>query len=261
MLLDVAIASSSARPAAAAGGAPRFADDPEAALAVYQRDGFHVEPELLRRDECAALRDAAAALGPDGSAPLAPLMNPHRIHPAFLGALCHPAIVVILERLVGHPVSGLQSQYFPCVPGTPGFSTHQDNHYVEAERDAFASAWLALDDVETANGALIAYPGSHAEALLPVREVAHARPHATQAFNALRQEVMVPEDYRPQTLEVPCGAVIFLHGHLLHASHGNRSTRQRRALLMTYLRRGAAFRRGASAQRTEIDVYTPGRPS
>jgi phytanoyl-CoA hydroxylase len=258
VLLDAAVApdTASRRPVP-----PSFTSDAEQALAAYRRDGFQIEPALLTEDECAALHAAVRRLNPDPAAPHAPVMNPHRLDSVFLYALCHPAIVVILERLLGGPVSGLQSQYFPCVAGTPGFTAHQDNHYVEAGRDAFASAWIALDDASAANGALIAYPGSQREPLLPVEEIPGVTPHPTQAFNALRQRVRVPDRYAPATLEVPRGAVVFLHGHLLHGSHPNHADGPRRALLATYVRRGSPFRPGQTAQRSEIDVYGPRRAS
>jgi phytanoyl-CoA hydroxylase len=241
--------------------AERLAIDPSPALAAYAQDGLLVLPRVLSDTECDDLAVAARVLGDDGHEPQAPVMNPHRVHQTFLAALCHPTIVAVLERLIAGAVSGLQSQYFPGVPGTPGFAAHQDNHYVEARRDAFASAWIALDDVGVENGALIAWPGSQREPLLPVREIPGATPHPTQAFNAIRQEVRVPLGYAPRTLNVPRGGVVFLHGHLLHASHPNRSSRTRRALLATYVRRGSHFRAGNSARRTEIDVYATGRSS
>jgi len=237
------------------GTSSHFASDPERALGLYERDGFFVEPGALSTEACERLCAAAGELLDGGDAPVAPVMNPHRTHEAFLAALGAPAIVKIVERLVGGRVSGIQSQYFPCVPGTPGFATHQDNHYVEAAPDAFASAWMALDDVDQDNGALLAWPGSQREPLLPVVPVAGVVPHPNQAFNAIRQAVVVPEGYTPRTVVVPRGGVVFLHGHLLHASHPNRAWRTRRALLATYVRRGSAFRPGQSARRTEIDVY------
>lgn len=255
MLLDATSETPGQRTLAPRLRTTTFTGNAADALAEYERCGFHVEIDLLTAAECAALRAAAAELSVEPGGPCAPVMNPHQAHPAFLQSLRHPAIVAILERLIGGPVSGLQSQYFPCVPGTPGFTTHQDNHYVEAERDAFASAWAALDDAYTGNGALFVYPGSQREPLLPVAELPSARPHATQAFNALRQHVPVPPAYAPHTVELPRGAVLFLHGHLLHGSHDNRSTKDRPALLTTYIRRGSAFRRGQSAQRVAIDVY------
>jgi ectoine hydroxylase-related dioxygenase (phytanoyl-CoA dioxygenase family) len=240
--------------------AASFTTDAARALAAYVRSGYQIEPGLLTAAECTTLLDAAKRLDA-GAEPRTPVMNPHRADPVFLDALRHPAIVVILERLLGGPVSGIQSQYFPCVPGTPGFTAHQDNHYVEAARDAFASAWIALDDTSAENGALIAYPGSHREPLLPVEDVPEATPHPTQAFNAIRQRVLVPQRYAPTTLCVPRGAVVFLHGHLLHASHENQATRPRRALLATYVRQGTPFRRGETARRTEIDLYETRRAS
>lgn len=240
---------------------PRLATDPERALAAFAHDGFFVAPDVLSADDCARLCGAARELDDGGRPPVAPFMNPHRTHEDFYAAMCHPAIVGFLELLLGGRVSGIQSQFFPGVPGTPGFAVHQDNHYVEAPGDAFASAWMALDDVDAENGALIAWPGSQREPLLPVVEIPGVAPHPTQAFNAIRQEVIVPPGYAPRTVDVPRGGVVFLHGHLLHASHPNRAWRTRRALLATYVRRGAPFRAGQSARRTEIDVYPTGRPS
>jgi ectoine hydroxylase-related dioxygenase (phytanoyl-CoA dioxygenase family) len=80
-------------------------------------------------------------------------------------------------------------------------------------------------------------------------------------LHAVRQRVLVPAGYDPVSLEVPRGAVVFLHGHLLHGSHPNRCERPRRALLATYVRQGSPCRRGETAQRSEIDVYGPRRAS
>lgn len=261
MLLDGATVVTGAASWAGAFLPPHFAADPARALGQYERDGFLVVPDVLSADTCDRLCAAALELDDDGHAPVAPFMNPHRTHEAFFTALCTPPIVAVLELLVGGRVSGLQSQYFPGLPGTPGFAVHQDNHYVEAGRDAFASAWMALDDVAADNGALIAWPGSQREPLLPVVEIPGAEPHPTQAFNAIRQEVVVPPGYAPRTVDVPRGGVVFLHGHLLHASHPNSAWRTRRALLATYVRRGTPFRAGYSARRTEIDVHPTGRLS
>jgi len=226
----------------------------DAALAAYATDGFHVEHAVWRDDECARLRTAAAELR-RSTASAAPHMNPHRDHPVFLAALHHPAVVALLEHLLRGPVSAIQSQLFHGAPGTPGFTPHQDNHYVEAERTEFASAWTALDETRRENGALYVYPGSQREPLLAMEPVPDVRPHAAQADNALRQQIAVPGVYERRTLAVPRGAVVFLHGHVIHGSHDNDSRDERMALLLTYVRRGARFRPGASARRSAIPVY------
>jgi hypothetical protein len=46
----------------------------------------------------------------------------------------------------------------------------------------------------------------------------------------------------------------------VHASHDNRSDHFRRALLMTYVRRGEKFGPGNFAKRAEVDVYAAAQP-
>src|SRR5690606_25645264 len=143
--------------------APAFGDDRTtaaaghrtAALTAYGSEGLHVEPDVFTAAEIRALNAAADRVSAKRGGTLAPMMNPHREEAILLQkALRHPRIVAIVGRLVGGRVHGLQSQYFFCPPGTPGFSRHQDNFYVRAKPDAFVSVWCALSDVDSENGGL-----------------------------------------------------------------------------------------------------------
>ncbi len=234
---------------------PSFREDPERALAAYHELGYLVEPEVWSAEECAELVRSSCRLGPARDGDFVPVMHPHRDEKVFLDALRRSRIVEIMERLVGGRVSGIQSQYFYCRPRTPGFTPHQDNFFVQAPRDAFASAWSALDDVDRENGALIVYPGTHRLDLLPVREVEQPD-NVGQNPNANRRATVLPRGCETVDLELPRGSVVFLHGHTVHASLSNRSeTRARPVLLTTYIRRGVPFRPGFDARREEIDVY------
>jgi phytanoyl-CoA hydroxylase len=159
-------------------------------------------------------------------------------------------VVSIVRRLMrGKPV-GMQTQYFFCRPGTRGFSFHQDNYYVRAEKDQFVSAWLALEDVAADNGALIVLKGSQRESILNVREIAQTSTFG-QDPNHNRLECIVERDYPRVSVAVRQGGVVFLHSHVVHSSNDNVTTdRFRRALLMTYLAEGAGFRPGHIANRT-----------
>lgn len=163
---------------------PSFATDPEAAYARYQELGYHVEYNVWTPEECEALIAAARKCPSYRDGTCAPLMNPHRQEPLFLQALRKPAIVRVIERLVGGRTAALQSQFFFCKPGTRGFSMHQDNYFVEAGKEVFASAWSALQDVTPEMGGLVVYPGTHTEAILPVEAVKDFRPSASQDPNA-----------------------------------------------------------------------------
>jgi ectoine hydroxylase-related dioxygenase (phytanoyl-CoA dioxygenase family) len=200
-----------------------FATRPEDARASYLERGFHVEPDVWTPAQC--------------------------------DALAHPRILDVMRRLLGPQVSAIQSQLFFCPPGTPGFARHQDNFYVQAPTDGFASAWTALDDVDRENGGLAVWPGTHRLPLLPVQDVAHHRLHPAQNPNANRRACVVPPGYTPLAVTAPRGAVVFLHGHLVHHSFDNVSRdRFRRALLQTYVRSGVPFRAGADAGRVEVPL-------
>src|SRR5579871_3014506 len=231
-----------------------FARDPELAMLSYRALGFHVEYDVWTKEECEALIQASHELPSYRGGSFVPVMHPHRVDPRFLAALKNPKIVAVMKRLLAGKVNGLQTELFFGRPGTPGFSNHQDNYYVEAKPDAFASAWCALEDTSPANGGLIGYPGSHREPILPVRQVPN--PPSTenrQDPNANKVECIVPNGYEAVQLTVPQGAVVFLHSHFVHGSNPNTTgDRFRHVLLSTYLRQGEQFRPGRYSMRNEV---------
>ena len=237
-------------------GLPSFAKDPEAALQSYKELGYHIEADVWTQEECDRLVNASRNLPTFKDGTFAPATQAHRTEPVFLTAMSNPKIVSIMEKLVSGKVSGLQSTLYFGKPGTPGFTLHQDNWVIEAKPDAFASAWSALQDVTWDMGALVGYPRSHREPVLP--RVPTAQPdHTSQDPNATREETVLPPGYEPVLMTMPRQAVLFMHSHFLHSSQTNNSDNFRRSLLLTYIRSGEKFREGNTAHRAEIDVYKP----
>jgi len=222
----------------------------EQIVGEFQDQGYSIVEGLFTPDECRAIQKIAESLPSFRSGELLPVMNPHRERPELLDTMSDERVVSIIRRLMkGKPV-GMQTQYFFCRPGTRGFSFHQDNHYVQSGKDQFASAWLALEDVTPENGALIVLAGSQREPMLPVREIPQPSTFG-QDPNHNRLECVVEKDYPRVSASVRQGGVVFLHGHVVHSSHHNTTAdRFRRALLMTYLAEGAAYRPGFIANRS-----------
>ncbi|UBF25410.1 phytanoyl-CoA dioxygenase family protein [Kovacikia minuta CCNUW1] len=233
---------------------PTFATDPQAALASFWELGYHIEPNVWTQDQCENLIHHAQTLPTYQDETYAPVMQIHRVQGEFLTALRHPRIVKIAELLVSGKVSGLQSVFYFGCPGTVGFALHQDNFRLEAKRDACVVAWSALCDITPNMGGLVVYPGSHREPILPVERL-DAPQDTGQDPNANCEQVIVPPEYEPFDLVVPAGAVVFMHNHLVHGSHKNRSDRFRYSLLTCYIRQGESFRPGNYAVRSEVNVY------
>lgn len=225
----------------------------------YCEDGYSVVESLFTAEECHAIRKIAETLPSFHSGDLLPVMNPHRERPELLDTMSDERVVSIVRRLMqGNPV-GMQTQYFFCRPGTRGFSFHQDNYYVRAERNQFVSAWLALEDVAAENGALIVLTGSQREPMLNVREILQVSTFG-QDPNHNRLECIVEQSYPRVSVAVRQGGVVFLHSHVVHSSNDNVTTdRFRRALLMTYLAEGASFRPGHIAHRTPFALRLSAR--
>lgn len=221
----------------------------------FQEQGFFILSDVFTHQQCEELVTAAHEFSSYKSGALTPVMNPHRLDGRFYGAMRHPKILEIMEELLSGTVSGLQSQFFFCRPGTPGFSKHQDNFYVQAKPQCFASAWVALDDVTPQNGGLYVFPGSHREDILPTESVVPNSIYGQDA-NANCRQTLLPSHYVEESLVVPRGGVVLIHGHVVHASHDNLSQNYRHSLLLTYIKKGETFRKGFSAQREEVDLYS-----
>lgn len=230
-----------------------FFTQPEESLQAYQKVGFHIEYNLFSPQECAALIDAAADLETSRNGTHRPAMMPHRVKDIYFQALKNPRLLQIMSALVNGKVSGLQTEFFYCKPNTRGFSLHQDNFFVQAPADAFASAWIALTDTYPEKGGLIVYPGSHKEGILPVRKIALEK-DSGQDPNANNEEVIVPSKYKILHATVPKGAVLFIHSCLVHGSNPNKTQKWRYVLLNTYIRSGEKFRSGKYAQREAIPL-------
>jgi ectoine hydroxylase-related dioxygenase (phytanoyl-CoA dioxygenase family) len=99
---------------------------------------------------------------------------------------------------------------------------HQDNFYFRCHPDdQVITAWIALDDVDVANGCLRYIDGSHLGPILPHNPVPGAEYNMVPAPELidLSKESLAP---------VRKGGVVFHHSKTLHTSHRNESDRWRR---------------------------------
>ena len=220
----------------------------------YSEQGFHLEENLVPDDVIESVIATAMAQPNAKSGLFPPIPMPHRTDSVFLEMMRFSPIVAIVEGILGGTASGLGGEFFYMKPGTPGFSGHQDNAYVQAPPDAFLSVWTALTDVTAENGALIFYPGTHKLGALPTREI--ARPTGPgQNPGAQATECVLPGKFPVETMSLRRGSTVFFHSQLVHASNDNRSDKFRYSFLATYLLKGQPFRPGTAQQRTEVELH------
>ncbi|GJN23577.1 hypothetical protein PR202_gb11239 [Eleusine coracana subsp. coracana] len=100
---------------------------------------------------------------------------------------------------------------------------HQDSTFLYTEPRTCTGLWLALQDATISNGCLWAIPGSHKKGLIRRMIRDENGTHFDRPFPSYDQKDFVP-------LEVKSGAMVVIHGDLIHQSFENHSPVSRHAL-------------------------------
>jgi hypothetical protein len=168
---------------------------------------------------------------------------PREVTDQWLAVCQRPDFIDVVSDLIGKDVMLWGSQLF-CKPARTGLKVpwHQDGHFWPIRPLATCTLWLAIDDVDAENSAMLYIPGSHADERL--------FPHADQPSeeSALNAE-MLPDDVdldRVETDDLPAGAFSLHDVYLVHGSKPNRSNRRRAGFVIRYMPTSSHFDRAAA---------------
>ncbi len=178
--------------------------------------------------------------GVQARAVLRKLDNPHHHRELVREVARTPALVQLVEQLIGPGVSVYFSQIFfkPPEGGGPK-PAHQDNFYFGPNNlEGVVTAWIALDDATLENGCLYFGEGSQRGPVYP-----HVAP-ADEPYNLqLPAHILARQPMTPAP--VMRGGVSFHHGNTFHQSAPNLSTRWRRACALHYVNAHTFFEQPA----------------
>jgi ectoine hydroxylase-related dioxygenase (phytanoyl-CoA dioxygenase family) len=213
----------------------------------FERDGYIILRGLVSREEAAELRDHFMDLHAAGPKPglfdPKPLdevdgdvlrayprfMHPHRVDETSEKWMLDERFRKVLRDLMDEEPIAAQSMFYYKPAGARGQALHQDNFYLEVAPGSCFAAWVAVDDIDEANGGLFVVPGSHRTEV--------QCPHiadTTKSFTT--EEVDVPEGMEPVPARMEIGDVLFFNGSLIHGSFPNATRdRFRRSFICHYL--------------------------
>lgn len=214
----------------------------------YRKNGYLIADEVIPRADIEVLRKEALAVfqgkgGVRGVIPGSPeesetetlkrylcMHYPHKISEHLCDFTRHPAIVEILQSIIGPNVKCMQTMLFVKGPGNRGQGWHQDEHFIATRDRSLCGVWVAMDDADQENGGLWVMPGSHKPGVLwpmaPNQDSRISGPTQSAIGFPYTEAEAVP-------VEVKAGSVVFFNGYLLHRSLDNCSTdRFRRALVI-----------------------------
>jgi chlorinating enzyme len=144
----------------------------------------------------------------------------------------HDRILDAVEDIIGPDILCWGTSFFIKEPHNPAYvSWHQDSTYWGLEPADIVTAWVALTDSTTENGAMRVVPGSHTMAQVPHRDT--FRPDNLLSRG---QEIMVDVDgSHADTLTLAAGEMSLHHVRLIHGSEPNPSAQRRIGFAIRYL--------------------------
>ena len=197
---------------------------------TYRRDGV-ISVRVVSEADAARHRAALE----HGEAQLGPLHYLDKVHTVMMSPYelaTHPAVLDVVESLIGPDILLYNSTYIIKEPGSDAFvAWHQDLTYWGLEDpDAQVSMWLALSPATVESGCMSMIPGSHMSgAVVHVKDATDAN----VLLMGQRIESVDPSDAIPFPLAP--GEASFHHGWTVHASAPNTSTDRRIGLNVQYL--------------------------
>ncbi len=124
-------------------------------------------------------------------------------------------VLVALEQLLKRKALPFQTLNFPI--GTSQYAHSDTIHFSTMPAGFMAGVWVALEDIDLENGALLYYPGSHKLPYYTMQDLGlgHGYEHYHE-YEQCIQDLIAERDLQPEYGEVKKGQAIIWHANLLH---------------------------------------------
>ena len=196
--------------------------------APHQARALRCEFENLTNPASPAVPEDHLMRSPDGGHIRVGLHLCH-LSSLFRTLAIDPAVMDMIGRLFGEEPAALTSLVFNKPPRIgEELLAHQDlAYYPYLGADDLITCWIALDDVDLANGAVQYLPGTHRT------PIAHERTGQQQAL-AINPASL--DDDNAVSVALTSGEAVAHHGLTVHRSAPNTSSRPRLGAAILYIR-------------------------
>jgi non-haem Fe2+, alpha-ketoglutarate-dependent halogenase len=205
----------------------------EDAVRQYRETGYLAPIRALTTGEATEIRARLEAFEAEAG-PLAGKLRQksHLLFTWLNDLIRHERILDAVEDIIGPDILCWGTSFFIKEPHNPSFvSWHQDSTYWGLDPADIVTAWIALSDSTTENGAMRVVPRSHTMAQIPHRDTFRAENLLSRG-----QEVMVDVDgAQADTLVLRAGEMSLHHVRLIHGSDPNPSDTRRIGFAIRYL--------------------------
>jgi ectoine hydroxylase-related dioxygenase (phytanoyl-CoA dioxygenase family) len=203
-------------------------------VAAYRRDGYLTPVPVMSETEARALRGTLETIEAGMGGPLRGDLRhkAHLLFPLLAELIRHPAILDVVEDLLGPDILCWNTNFFIKEAETPSFvSWHQDSTYWGLSSPDVCTAWVALTPSNLDNGAMAVIPKSHTMDQIPHRDTFDRHNLLSRG-----QEIAVEVDERKAVpLVLKAGEMSLHHVRLVHGSPPNPSPDRRIGFAVRYI--------------------------
>lgn len=150
--------------------------------------------------------------------------KPYKLNDLYLAN--HRFLNFVLQKELCLKLTELLGGHAPMVRGTVNFEwgsqqpKHTDNHYTPSyRRNGMLASWVALDSVNSTNGPLEFFPGSHVIKDYVFQKTgirANRKPEELEKFNSYIESELDKRNLKPQIFEANAGDVIVWKDRMVH---------------------------------------------
>ncbi len=223
----------------------------------FNKNGYLIVENVIDDSVCDKFLKICKNYSENNNENFTEILQAHVKIPETLNFLKNSQIVDTIQTLLKGEAVGLQTvcsfKKYNTISAEYAWNPHQDNSYMQSEKNSYISGDVILDDHLEGTGRLYVYPGSHEEDLLPFEE--NRSFDLKKGENPGNRVIHIPEKYKKVELNLKKGSLLIFHSHLIHGSTKNiTKDKWRPILLMAYALKGIDFRQGRSAKRMPIDL-------
>ncbi len=203
------------------------------AVRQYQEAGYFSPVQVMSPAEAGSYRGKLEAIEATGRLPAGALRSKSHLLLTWVDEIVRNARVLdAVESLIGPDILAWGTSFFIKEPRNKSFvSWHQDLTYWGLEPADIVTAWIALSESTSQNGAMRVIPGTHSMEVVP-----HKDTFAADNLLSRGQEVSVKVDAgKAVTLTLQPGEMSLHHVKLIHGSEPNPSDKRRIGLAVRYI--------------------------
>src|SRR5215468_4242679 len=189
------------------------------AIRQYARDGYVAPIRVLSPAQARSYRQRLEVIEASARLPAGGLPSKSNFLLTWVDEIVrHPEVLDAVECLIGPDILVWGTSFFIKEARNKSFvSWHQDLTYWGLEPDTIVTAWIALSESRSENGAMRVIPGTHTSTIIPHRDT-----FSSDSLLSRGQEISVEVDEgKAVTLELDQGEMSLHHVKLIHGSEPN----------------------------------------